>query len=735
MGRLLHILFFVLLAGLQGVFGQGSADAHVREGDRYFEQLAYARAVLEYKEAADLGAINEHVSRRLGECNMRLGNTGEAERWFGTVVKFLNREPRDLYRYAQALKSNGRYLEAEEWMDRYLAMVDPENAPHRSNVNGFAKKFSQGEPRFTIRPVSINSEFSDFGTSWFGTGKVLFSSARNVTIGIERRAAWNDQPFLDLYVADLNGTGDLTNPVPLSGSVNTKMHEGPATASANGDIIWFTRNNFHKGRTQRNSKGISKLGIFKAGLVKGDYTNIEPFLFNNSEVSMAHPALAPNGRELYFVSDMPGGFGGSDIYVSRLQGTTWSEPRNLGSSVNTAASESFPFVASDGVLYFASDGHPGLGGLDIYAAQPAGDDQFSPAINVGAPVNGPKDDFAFIIDAANKKGFFSSNRPEGKGSDDIYAFTMLAPLEQRYLCTGVVIDAELEIPVVAAEVELFDMDDRLLGNTWTDALGEFAFPVDEDKAYRVVAHLKGRYDGERHFSTENIERTQIITRDIRLVADAGIWLRGAVRYKDRLGFIQGMTVSAVNLSSFFSETKSTSSGGDFSVRLQSNEEFEVLFEKEGFFSLSVPVSTRGMKDGIIYLDHIRELAFEEISVGTPIPLQYIRWQEGKAVLDPIARTELDILADRLLVNPRLLVEIGVHDDGRGDPAAKLRLTQKRAQAIVDHLVKKGVPQERLKPTGYGITRPVNHCLPGIPCTEEEHAANRREEYTITAIRP
>lgn len=733
--RPLHSLFlFLSLLGMDAVVAQGRADAHVREGDRYFTQMAYSRAVVEYKEAVDLGAVNEHVSRRLGECHMRLGNTAEAERWFGTVVKFLNREPRDLYRYAQALKGNGRYLEAEEWMDRYLAMVDPENAPHRSNVNGFAKKFSQGEPRFTIRPVSINSEFSDFGTTWFGPGRVLFSSARNQTIGIERRAAWNDQPFLDLYVSELNGS-DLSEPVLLSGNVNTKMHEGPATASTNGDVIWFTRNNYHKGRSQRNSKGLSKLGIFKAGLVKGDYTNIEPFVYNNSEVSMGHPALSPDGRELYFVSDMPGGHGGSDIFVSRLQGSTWSEPRNLGPSVNTSANESFPFVASDGVLYFASDGHPGLGGLDIYAAQPAADGQFAPAVNVGAPVNGQKDDFAFIIDAANKNGFFSSNRLGGKGSDDIYAFTMLAPIEQRYLCTGVVIDAELEIPVVAAEVELFDMDDKLLGSTWTDARGEYAFPVDEDKAYKVVAHLKGRYDGERHFSTEEIARTQIITRDIRLVADAGIWLRGAVRYKDRLGFIQGMSVSAVNLSSFFSETRTTISGGDFSIRLQSNEEFEVLFEKQGFFSMSVPVSTKGMKAGIIYLDHIRDLAFEEVSVGTPIPFRYIRWPEGKTTLDPIARTELDIVADRLLVNPRLLVEVAVHEDSRGDVSAKLRLTQKRAQAIVDYLASRGVPMERMSAVGYGSTRPVNHCLPGIPCTEEEHAENRREDYTITTIRP
>jgi hypothetical protein len=267
----------------------------------------------------------------------------------------------------------------------------------------------------------------------------------------------------------------------------------------------------------------------------------------------------------------------------------------------------------------------------------------------------------------------------------------------------------------------------------TDVKGKYSFSVEREREYRVRARMKGRYDGEQHLSTERIEQQQILARDIHLVPDAGIWLRGAVRYKDRLGFIEGMNVSVVNLGSFATEQKQTGPGGDFSFRLQSNEEFEVLFEKPGFFSLSLPVRTTGMTRGVIDLNQAADLVFEAVEVGKPIALKYQRWTGARTDLEPIARTELDALADRLQVNPMVRVEVGVHSDARGDLQAALQLCQKRAEAIATYLRSKGVPKERVVAKGYGATRLLNHCAPGVTCTEEEHAANRRVEWTVTAV--
>lgn len=737
MGSPTHILLalLLLLCAPAQVFAQGGrANAHVRDGDRHFQQMAYARAVESYTMAAEMGAVNEHVTKRLAESHMMLGNTVDAERWYSVVVKFLNREPRDLYNYAQALKGNERYEEAEEWMDRYLALVGTEGGPARSSIAGFARKYSQNKDRFTIREVSTNTSFADFGAAWLGTGQVLFSSSRKETFGIKRKAAINDQPFLDLYVADIQPNGDLANARLLEGSVNTKYHEGPATASLSGDVIWFTRNSYFQGRAQRSRQGVSRLGIYKASAQgSGSFGGVEQFLFNNSEVTIAHPSLSADGQRLYFMSDMPGGFGGTDIYLCRMQDGKWGEPENLGPAINTARNEAFPFIAADGVLYFASNGHPGLGGMDIFAAKPAGANGFSAIINVGTPVNSSKDDFAFIIDPSSTRGYFSSNRPGGTGDDDIYSFVMHMPLEQQFLVTGTVVDDEYDIPVMAAEVLLYDSKGTLLDTAYSDARGEFSFPVERDKAYRLVARLKGRYDGERFFSTERIEQQQIITRDVHLVADAGIWMRGAVRYKDRLGFIEGMTVSVVNLSSFFSESQRTDEGGGFRFRLQNNEEFEVLFEKPGFFSQSIPVSTVGMKQGVLDVNDIRDLQFEAIQVGVPIPLKHIRWAGASTTLDNLARLELDALVERMMVNPDVVIEVGVHSDARVEASEALRTTQKQAEALVAYARGKGVPKERITARGYGNTQPNNHCIPGVACSEEEHAMNRRNEYTVTGL--
>ncbi|HEX2617607.1 MAG TPA: hypothetical protein VHL57_08700, partial [Flavobacteriales bacterium] len=295
------------------VQAQSAADAHTKLADRLYERMAYAPAIDEYKKAADMGALNEHVTKRLANCYMKLDDTEHAELWYAQVVKFLNREPIDLFNYAQALKGNSKYDEAEEWMDRYLAATQPEGTPRKSNIANFARKFNSTMDRFTVRTVSINTQWTDMAATWSGTQQVIFSSSRDAKVGIQRRAAWNDEPFLDLYRATRQPNGDLIDPQVLEGGVNSKLHDGPAVCDASGSNMWVTRSN-----AARSKNGVHRLSILRAHRDgRGWSGSVQPFLYNNPECSVGHPALSPDGHTMYFVSDMPGGFGGTDLYMCK----------------------------------------------------------------------------------------------------------------------------------------------------------------------------------------------------------------------------------------------------------------------------------------------------------------------------------------------------------------------------------------------------------------------------------
>jgi outer membrane protein OmpA-like peptidoglycan-associated protein len=726
-----HLLLFALLASTCLAHAQRSADAYIREGDRHFARMAYARAVEAYTVAAEAGARNEHVTKRLAESHMKLRQPDQAAKWYSDLMKFLNVEPRDMYMFAEALKGSGRYEEAEEWMDRYLEKVSP-GAGRRSNINSFARRFNQDLDRFTVRPVSINSPRSDMCPAWLGPDRLVFASARAERLSVERVAAWNGEPFLDLFVADLSGSGELANARPLEGEARTAGHDGPATATADGSEIWFTRS----GPPFASSPGarpVARLGIH-VGRVRGDeVADVRAFPFNEPSITLAHPAISRDGGRMVFASDMPGGYGGMDLYECLRTTDGWSEPRNLGPGINTPRNEVFPFLAADGTLYFASNGHPGLGGLDILAAAPA-DKGFAAPINLGAPVNSPRDDFGLVIDAHGRRGFFTSDRPGGVGGDDIYAFEKHGALAPVYLVTGVVYDDEIGSSVIGAEVQLQDLRGTVLATTTTGARGEYTFPVEKDRSYRVVARLKGRYDGEAHLGTERIDEEQIIARDIHLVADVGVWMRAAVRKKDEPGFLEGVKVTVVNMSTFQSTSRTTGPGGDVALRLELNEDFEVLFEKEGWYSLSVPVSSKGMRQGIVDVGATRDLAMERLTLGEPKVFKHVVWDKQSVVLGPLAKLELDELVERMRVNPDIEVELAVHGDTRSDADLELVLSRKRAEAMAQYLISKGIIKERVRHRGYGNSQPLNHCVPGVECTPAEHAVNKRSTWMVTGLR-
>ena len=351
----------------------------------------------------------------------------KAYEWYDILYKNYGKEMSadNMFKYAHSLKGTGKYGRAKRLMRLYnrkegeLAGSDKTTA---SSYESVLDKILDTEQDYELKNLAINSKYSEFAPMFLDSNQVVFSSSQDSSFFNSRRYKWNDQPFLDLYVAKINEESqDLKEAIKFSKKLNTKYHEASITFSPDNSTLYFTRNNYGK-KLRRDEKGINNLKIYKSRKVGLKWTEAVEVPFNSNDYSTGHPALSPDGKQLYFVSDMPGSIGETDIFVvDVLDDGSFSEPRNLGPGINTEKREMFPFFNGD-KLYFSSDGHTGLGGLDVFESAYDAEQGFGEVVNLGKPINSNKDDFSYIVNEESQKGFFASNRDGGKGDDDIYSF-------------------------------------------------------------------------------------------------------------------------------------------------------------------------------------------------------------------------------------------------------------------------------------------------------------------------
>ncbi|MCZ8229590.1 OmpA family protein, partial [Flavobacterium sp.] len=338
---------------------------------------------------------------------------------------------------------------------------------------------------YTIENAGINSKFSDYGSA-IVDDKLIFTSARD-TGGIgQRKHTWTGEHFTNLYAATINGELIASNPKRYDANINSKFHEATPVFTKDGNTMYFTRNNYLDGKKGKDANKVTLLKIYKATLVNKRWTNVTELPFNSDNFSSAHPALSPDEQTLYFASDRPGTIGQSDLYKVAINSNgTYGEPINLGTEINTEGRETFPFVTKDNQLYFASDGHPGLGGLDVFTTKINNDGTFDEVENEGAEVNSPKDDFGYYRDSEINKGFFSSNRDGGLGSDDIYRFISKEKCKQ--ILKGTLTDKASGAVLAGVQIVLLNKKYKVIGEATTDASGNYSFKVDCRKTYSVRA--------------------------------------------------------------------------------------------------------------------------------------------------------------------------------------------------------------------------------------------------------
>ncbi|BAO77151.1 outer membrane lipoprotein omp16 precursor [Winogradskyella sp. PG-2] len=491
--------------------------SQVKLADKFFDNFGYVKAIELYEKAVEKGENSVHVLTRLGDAYYNNSNSEKAVYWYSEALKESESiDAKYLYKYIQSLRSIGNYDEADKWFKELSAAHQGDSRLKGYNpdeVDIYNKLTSKNDVVVNIENLPFNTENSDFG-SYIHNNTLYFASANNEGKKVYN---WNDEPFLDLVQVSItkeNGNQNYGSVTDLPSSmINSEYHEASVAITNDGKTLYFTRDNVNKrNRLNYDKKGTTHLKIYKATLTDDKWENIEELPFNDKVFSTGHPALSPDNKTLYFVSDREGGIGQTDIYsVSINENGTYGEPENMGELINTEGREMFPFVSKDNTLYFSSDGYLNLGLLDIFKSNNLTGNRSEPE-NIGAPYNSGYDDFAFYIDSETQKGYFSSNRPNGKGSDDIYSFN-------AYQCkqeiSGVIKDSKTGIFLTGVIIRLIDETGKVIEEIDTKDNSNYTFVVDCDKTYTVVA-TKEDYKEDKETINTDLDNEKVNTLDLEL---------------------------------------------------------------------------------------------------------------------------------------------------------------------------------------------------------------------------
>jgi len=481
------ITLFILVISPQFMMAQ-----NLNKANHLFDKQAYIDAV---KLFLNEDTNSQEIIQKIGDCYYFNTKMKEASFWYKKLLTSFEDKVNTTYyfRYAQALKGTNKFSKADYWLNKYNTKMSL--APSAIETISFFEELNKTIDRpYIIHKTSINTINSDFGTS-FLNNQVVFASTKKDSELYD----WNKQPYLDLYVAELDTKGNLLNSKPFSNSINSKLHESNAVFTKDGKTMYFTRNNYINGKKGKDKNKITHLKIYKAELLNGSWSNIIELPFNSDNYSTEHPALSTDEKQLYFASDMPGSIGSFDLFVVNINDDgTYSSPKNLGATINTKHREQFPFISSANNLYFASDGHFGMGGLDIFKSE-IRDNKFSKPLNLSDKINSNLDDFGFIIDEEKETGFFSSNRAGGLGDDDIYRFTQL----KRFYVHGLVQNKNSKELLPGSLVTLFDDNSNTISDMIVGQDAAYSLEIENNKNYKIRGTRKffNPYDVE--FSTDN----------------------------------------------------------------------------------------------------------------------------------------------------------------------------------------------------------------------------------------
>ncbi|MGL4581348.1 MAG: OmpA family protein [Flavobacterium sp.] len=658
----------------------GTAQNHyIKKANKEIERMAYGDAIKTYERLVAKGKQADDILMNLAKAYYENGMYLEANHWYSKLYEKVS-SPNDIkdvdafYKYIQTIRTTGDYALASAKMELLV-----EKAPNDGRVKkylsdpNYLEQVNTNRDGYRVKQLnSVNTAGSEYGSALY-KGEIVYASSTNKKGKHKKTHSWTNDPYTKLYSAPVRIDGYVGKAKPFAKKLEGNFNEANAIFTADSRAMYFSSNN-RADKSLRYSDGALMVNLYRAySFGSGKWGDVEKLSINVDHGNTAHPALTPDQDWIYFSSDRPGGYGQSDLYRVRLyRDGTMGTPENLGDKINTDGRESFPFVSSDNVLYFASDGHPGLGGLDLFGVQIYDDGTFGEVVNLGNTINSPYDDFAMYLDPEAKFGFITSNRPNGQGKDDLYYVRMKQGTELNIAqeIRGVVIDKDTKRPILDAFVYLYDSKHRLIEEIEVDKRGEYVFKdVKVNRDYYLGVKSNGYVSEET--SVEDVDKNDVVVVKFELA-------KANSNFNNRENDHYGQA----HYDAYNKATKELKKGDDISSH---------------------------MALAPIYFNH------------------------DSFIIRNDAQQELIKIASVMKAKSSVKIEVRSHTDSNGSDAYNNRLSQRRADATVEWLISQGISPLRLNGVGKGESEIINRCKNNVPCSEKEHQVNRRSEFIITDL--
>jgi len=686
-------LFFFILIISSASFSQ---KLSVRTGDKEFDDFNYTKAVEYYEYALKKDANNVHVLRRLAESYHKMNQNDIALNYFELLLQNTDHEDSDWILYGDFLKERGNYSLAKINYQHYLDKHpdDKDVQKQIENVKLFEKQ-NLLDLVCELTPSPFNSSFSDFSPVYYKENMV-FSSGRKSKDYRDDRYDWNGQFFLELFEYD-ESEQSKKQVVQFANGIGSKYHEGAICFSSDFKTMFFTRSNYFKGKLKRDKKGANNLKIFIAEENNGKWKITDEFPFNSDNYSVGHPSLSSDGRILYFVSDMPGGFGSTDIYRSELKNSEWSQPVNLGSEVNTKGDEMFPYFNSKGSLFFASNGHAGKGGLDLYVVNTKG--KTFKAGHLGSPMNSSSDDFSLVMHPDKNIGHFASNREGGQGDDDIYHFK----IENENKVNIEVKDSLGENFVIPDHISVLEPENIVLNSEEN----RYSFSIKGEQSYRIVV------EKDNYFSVDTTLYSHILDPELTHLIKIKKQPSGEIR---RVNFALKVFVSGDLIAPDILQIIEPKiidlhpelGTGNYGIDLKSNIKYRVFAKKEGFYALDFGFFC---DDAIGNLNHelLMRMISDEDKAKEYLPedLATVYFDFDRHEVKANAFDNINQVVDILKKHDNLMVTLVARADARGTSEYNNQLAYKRAMATREFFIRGGVDGNRVVILALGDTAPFD----------------------------